>query len=172
MQFSTFSTVVGIGALALGSISVISLILNGPDIINTGGNPVFNGVASGVFALAGYKLWKSGNGFSALLFVGLVSSLAFYAGYKFDVKKAGEIIGNVGSAAVSATSAAAGAAIDSVAVDDAPIVYRSDSGRNGLKGGHRWITENEAKWCSRQKNKGLGCLTGQCPINKCGKTGK
>lgn len=168
MNGGPLSTFIGISALALGSISVLTCLGNSPAIIDTGFGNGANAVVSAFTALVGWKIWKLGNGLAAVVFGLLVASLTAYGGYSVDHVRAISVVTNAGTAAISATGAAAGAAVNSVQqprVIQARIPAPAANRNNGLKGGHRWLTDLEREWCTKRNSKSTGCKTHQCPIN-------
>lgn len=165
--------IIGVAAMIIGVVSVLTCFGKNPAIINTGAGNGANAVVSVLVFFTGLYIFKFRNTLAAVLFVLLFTSLTYYGNYKVDGQRAVQVVAAAGGAVVtaagSAVTAAGGAAIDSVSNAN---VGNSVASSGGLKGGHRWLTQKELNWCAAKKSKSKGCVTNQCAVNNCGAKGK
>lgn len=128
---SAIPSIVGYGALAIGTLSAGSLLVGGNPVIDLPGTEVVDFAASALTAIVGGAILKSRDATAGWLGVGLLVMGVTYAGWTVNTDQAGRMLSAAKNAAVIGASTAAKEAADTMTIT---------------------LTPAQAAWCNEDDN--------------------
>ena len=117
----SISNIVGLGLMATGGASALSVMVGGNPILNFPGNDVADFALSAAAAGTGFFVLKEGSAVAAWLALVIVAGAIGYAGLSVNTDQAGRMAG----ALVNAAKTGATSAADSVANSTSTSQYRA-----------------------------------------------